>query len=201
MDTTSTHASLTLRRLLCALVVKKRGEVTMSVISRYRWRISIRMPLIFSGFILALVFALSVGTIANAASLLQISSAVFTNTTRNHKTEVEPDTFAFGNTIVSAFQQGRFFNGGGSDIGFATSTNGGVTWVHGSLPGVTVNSTPAGPYLRASDASVAFDAKPNVWLISSLGIKNPPTGPFALDFSRPTDGGRRWGRPLGAKAR
>src|SRR5258708_10883791 len=152
MDTTSTHASLTLRRLLCALVVKKRGEVTMSIISRYRWRISIRMPLIFSGFILALVFALSVGTIANAASLLQISSDPFTNTTSNHKTEVEPSAFAFGNTIVEANQQGRFFDVGGSDIGFATCTNGGATWVHGSLPGVTVNSTPAGPYPRGHRA-------------------------------------------------
>ncbi len=168
----------------------------MSVISRYRWRISIRMSLIFSGFILALVFALSVGTIANAASLLQISSDPFTNTTSNHKTEVEPSAFAFGNTIVEANQQGRFFDGGGSDIGFATSTNGGATWVHGSLPGVTVNSTPAGPYLRASDASVAFDAKHNVWLISYLGIKNPSTGPVDVDVSRSTDGGLTWGPPV-----
>jgi len=160
----------------------------MSVISRYRWRISIRMSLIFSGFIFALVFALSVGNLAFAASNIMISSDPFTNTTSNHKTEVEPDTFAFGNTIVSAFQQGRFFDGGGSDIGFATSTNGGVTWVHGSLPGVTVNSTPPGPYLRASDASVAFDAKHNVWLISYLGIKNPSTGPVDVDVSRSTDG-------------
>jgi hypothetical protein len=168
----------------------------MSVISRYRWRISIRMSLIFSGFIFALVFALSVGNLAFAASNIMISSDPFTNTTSNHKTEVEPDTFAFGNTIVSAFQQGRFFDGGGSDIGFATSTNGGVTWVHGSLPGVTVNSTPPGPYLRASDASVAFDAKHNVWLISYLGIKNPSTGPVDVDVSRSTDGGLTWGPPV-----
>jgi len=29
---------------------------------------------------------------------------------------------------VSAFQVGRFFNGGSSDIGFATSTDGGKTF-------------------------------------------------------------------------
>src|SRR5258708_18937938 len=169
----------------------------MSVISRRRWRMSIPLALILLALIASLVFALSSrGFIHAAGSLIQISSDPFTNATSNHKTEVEPDTFAFGNTIVSAFQQGRFFNGGGSDIGFATSTNGGVTWVHGSLPGVTVNSTPAGPYLRASDASVAFDAKHNVWLISYLGIKNPSTGPVDVDVSRSTDGGLTWGPPV-----
>ena len=155
----------------------------MSVISRYRWQISIRMSLIFSGFIFALVFALSVGNLAFAASNIMISSDPFTNTSSNHKTEVEPSTFAFGNTIVSAFQQGRFFDGGGSDIGFATSTNGGASWVHGSLDHTTVFSTHPGPYLRASDASVAFDARHNVWLISYLGIKGV-NGPVDVDVSR-----------------
>src|SRR6266487_4229122 len=164
----------------------------MSVISRNRRRISIGMTSTLSAFILALVFTLSSGALTFAAGLVQISSDPFTNNTSNHKTEVEPDTFAFGNTIVSAFQQGRFFDGGGSDIGFATSTDGGAHWVHGSLPGVTVYSTPAGPYARASDASVAFDAKHNVWLISYLGIKGV-NGPVDVDVSRSTDGGLTWG--------
>jgi hypothetical protein len=135
--------------------------------------------------------------LAFAASLIKISSDPFTNTTSNHKTEVEPDTFAFGNTIVSAFQQGRFFDGGGSGIGFANSTDGGAHWVHGSLPGVTVNSTPPGPYARASDASVAFDARHNVWLISYLGIRSPASaGINDVDVSRSTDGGLTWGPPV-----
>ena len=40
---------------------------------------------------------------------LQISSDPYTNTTSQHKTEVEPDTFASGSTIVSTFQVGRIF--------------------------------------------------------------------------------------------
>src|SRR2546421_3846281 len=128
----------------------------MSVISRYRWRISIRMPLTFSALILAIMFTLSAGTLAYAASLIQISSDPYHNTTSNHKTEVEPDTFAFGNTIVATFQVGRFFDGGGTNIGWATSTNAGETWTHGFLPGTTVFL--GGIYQRASDASVAYDA-------------------------------------------
>src|SRR6266487_4174335 len=169
----------------------------MSVISRNRRRISIGMTSTLSAFILALVFTLSSGALTFAAGLVQISSDPFTNNTSNHKTEVEPDTFAFGNTIVSAFQQGRFFDGGGSDIGFATSTNGGVTWVHGSLPGTTPFSTPTGIWQRTSDASVAFDAKHNVWIISFLGLfPNGNTNEVDVLVSRSTNGGRTWSAPV-----
>src|SRR5215468_1712916 len=45
-----------------------------------------------------------------------------------HATEVEPDTFAFGSTVVATFQVGRIFNGGSCNIGWATSHNGGISW-------------------------------------------------------------------------
>src|SRR5438067_3572352 len=84
---------------------------------------------------LALLFAFASTILAFAnVTLLQISSDPYTNTTSQHKTEVEPGTFASGKTIVSAFQVGRFFGGGASNIGFATSTNGGKSWTPGFLP-------------------------------------------------------------------
>src|SRR2546430_17089442 len=68
---------------------------------------------------LALLLTLSPTILAFAqVTLLQLSSDPYTNPTSQHKTEVEPDTFAAGSTIVSAFQVGRFFNGGASNIGF-----------------------------------------------------------------------------------
>src|ERR1700682_1962097 len=80
---------------------------------------------------------------ANAqASLARISVDTFTNSDSTHKTEVEPDTFAWGNTIVSAFHVGRrpgTIGWGGADGGFSTSTDGGKTWRYGNLPGLTVN--------------------------------------------------------------
>src|ERR1700691_5022097 len=60
--------------------------------------------------------------------LTQISTDPFTDTDAQHQTEVEPDTFSFGSTIVSAFQVARIFDGGGADVGFSTSTDGGKTW-------------------------------------------------------------------------
>src|SRR2546429_6061509 len=83
--------------------------------------------------------ALAVGAspaLANLA-LTQVSSDPFTNSTSQHATQVEPDTFSSGSTIVSAFQSGRFTDGGSSDIGFATSTDGGANWTHRFLPRVT----------------------------------------------------------------
>jgi hypothetical protein len=128
--------------------------------------------------------------------LTKISSDPYTNPTSNHKTQVEPDTFAFGNTVVSVFQSGRFFDGGASNIGWATSTNGGETWTHGFLPGTTVYATPAGKYPRVSDPSIAYDSRDKVWITSYLGIVNPATGPVDVLVSRSTDGGLIWGKPV-----
>jgi hypothetical protein len=141
---------------------------------------------------IALGLVLVTGTTASAAvSLTRVSVDVYSDSQAQHRTEVEPDTFAFGATIVSAFQVGRVFGGGASNIGWATSRDGGSTWSHGYLPGITGNG--GGPFGQASDASVAFDAKHKVWLISSLGL-----GGSAVDVlvSRSTKGGVAWGKPV-----
>jgi hypothetical protein len=162
-----------------------------SLISRFRWPMRG-----LAAVTLALVFTLSSTISAFAFTLLQISSDPFTNSTSQHKTEVEPDTFASGSTFVSTFQVGRFFNGGASDIGFATSSNGGNSFKSGFLPGTTPFSTPAGIYQRVSDASVAFDASHGVWLISFLGLFPNGTGSVDVLVSRSTDGGKTWSNPI-----
>ena len=45
-----------------------------------------------------------------------------------HETQVEPDSFAFGSTIVTAFQSGRLVDGGAIGVGCATSVDAGRTW-------------------------------------------------------------------------
>src|SRR5215467_5868796 len=73
---------------------------------------------------------------------------------------------------------------------------GGGSFSSGFLPGTTSFSTPTGIYVRTSDASVAFDAKHGVWLISFLGLF--PNGSSAVDVlvSRSTDGGSTWSNPV-----
>jgi hypothetical protein len=141
------------------------------------------------------IASLAVGTAAASANvpLTQLSVDPFTNSTSQHRTEVEPDTYSFGSTIVSAFQVGRFFDGGSSDIGFATSNDGGLSWQNGFLPGITTLFG-SGPFDRASDPSVTFDARHNVWLISSLVLRG--SSAVGVVTSRSTDGGHTWSRPV-----
>jgi hypothetical protein len=140
----------------------------------------------------AAALVLLTGTTAYAnVTLTQVSHDIYTDSQAQHNTEVEPDTFVAGSTIVSAFQVGRVFGGGSSNIGWATSTDGGATWTHGYLPGITTNG--GGPFGQASDAAVAYDAKDNVWLISSLGISGSTVDVLT---SRSTDGGLTWGNPV-----
>jgi hypothetical protein len=139
-------------------------------------------------------------TLPAGAQTVRISVDNLTNSDSVHKTEVEPDTFAWGNTIVSAFHVARrpgSIGWGSGDVGFATSTDGGVTWRHGDLPGLTVNYK-NGTYGAAADPSVAYDAKHGEWLISTLPLAGlGGGGQFIGDVavSRSKDG-LTWGNPI-----
>ena len=125
--------------------------------------------------------------------LRRLSSDPFTNSTSQHRTEVEPDTFSFGSTIVSAFQVGRFFDGGSDDIGFATSNDNGATWRSGLLPGIT-SFVGSGAFSRVSDPSVAFDARHSAWVIASLVLNG--NAAVGIVTSRSLDGGHTWSAPV-----
>jgi len=144
----------------------------------------------------AALAALTATMVAGAnVALTQIAVDPFTNATSQHKTIVEPDTFSAGSTIVAAAQFGRFNDGGASDIGYSTSTNNGVSWTSGVMPGITPYTTPSGPYARVSDPSVAYDARHNVWMVSSLALNASLSG-AAVIISRSTTGGLSWTNPV-----
>jgi hypothetical protein len=155
--------------------------------------------------LLTLTISLAITSPAGAQTgLTKISTDNFTNSDSDHKTEVEPDSFAWGNTIVSAFHVARrpgSIGWGSADVGFATSTNGGVTWTHGNLPGLTVNYE-GGTYGAAADPSVAYDAKHGEWLISTLplvGLSSASRYIGDVAVSRSTNG-LTWGNPINIDA-
>src|SRR3984957_3285688 len=133
-------------------------------------------------------------------STIRISSDNITNTDSDHKTEVEPDSFAWGSTIVSAFHVARrpgSIGWGSGDVGFYTSTDGGKTWKYGDLPGLTVNYK-GGTFGAAADPSVAYDAKHAVWMISTLPLvglssSSSKIGDVAVSLS---SNGLTWGHPI-----
>jgi RTX calcium-binding nonapeptide repeat (4 copies) len=126
----------------------------------------------------------------------RLSRDPYTTTDAHHETQVEPDSLTVGRTTVATFQVGRRFDGGATNIGWATSRDDGRTWASGLLPGLTLASRPAGPHGRASDPVVAYDAAAGVWLISTLAIEGQTT---RLTVSRSTDG-LAWGGPITAAA-
>jgi hypothetical protein len=149
--------------------------------------------------VLTAVFALAAPAQAAQTGVTQISSDPYTAAIAprgQHATEVEPDTFAWGSTIVTTYQVGRVFNGGATDIGFSRSVNGGASWTHGFLPGTSQEALQPGPFFSVSDPSVAYDARDGVWIVSWLGAHFSGGGIVDVMVSRSTDGGLTWGDPV-----
>ena len=140
---------------------------------------------------LFLVSAVSAGSVLP----ILVSEDPYTNPGTHHRTQVEPDSFAFGQTIVTTSQSGRYLSGGGaSNNVFATSTNGGATWTTGGLPGTTVNAKPPGPYPRISDPAIAYDPEHDVWLAQGLALEGGQGQDVIVN--RSTDGGLTWSNPV-----
>jgi hemolysin type calcium-binding protein len=110
----------------------------------------------------------------------QLSHDAGTDFEAQHQTQVEPDSFSWGSTIVAVFQSGRFTDGGAESVGFSTSRNAGRTWRSGRLPG---------SFERVSDPVVAYDAAHRWWIATSLASEES----VAVHRSRD---GLSWRAPL-----
>jgi hypothetical protein len=173
-------------------------------LSRFRGHagvvITLSLSLMVVFFARSYSFAATSYTHKNIATT-QLSTDPYSNSNAEHKTEAEPDIFAFGSTIVATFQVARFTNSGASNIGWATSNDSGTTWTNGFLPGITKIVDPSNPYDSVSDPAVTYDAKHNVWLISSLAITINNGHPhfIAIIVSRSIDDGHTWSKPVTVK--
>jgi BNR repeat-like domain len=122
----------------------------------------------------------------------RLSVDPYVNKDSQHETAVEPDSFSFGSTIVTAFQLGRRGAGAAANIGTAVSRDAGETWQRSTLPGVTIESQPAGPELAASDPTVAYDALHGTWLVGTLTVEPDSSHVYV---ARSTDG-LHWSQPV-----
>jgi hypothetical protein len=109
------------------------------------------------------------------------------------RTQVEPYIAVDPNTpqiIVAVFQQGRFPDGGSVAPGYATSHDGGQTWITDDLPLLTVAT--GGVFDRASDPVVAFGPDGSVYA-QTLVFGGARSG---VAVQRSDDGGLTFGAPV-----
>jgi hypothetical protein len=139
---------------------------------------------------------------AYPSTLSVVSNDPYTNHGTYHRTQVEPDSAAFGSTIVSVFQSGRSINWGASNFGWSVSSDAGLTWTDEFLPGTTIHATPPGRWRRITDPAIAYDARHDTWLIVGEGMRHLRCGlaqtcaGARVFVSRSTDGGQTFGEPL-----
>jgi hypothetical protein len=96
------------------------------------------------------------------------------------------------NIAVAAAHDGRFASGGAVDISYAWTSNGGASWHHAALQGLTIAT--GGVWGRASDPVVAFGPDGDVY-ISALVIDIPGCA-SGVAVARSTDGGAVFGAPV-----
>jgi hypothetical protein len=133
-----------------------------------------------------------------ASNVEQISQDTLKGGERN--TQVEPDEAMDPNDpndVVAVTQQGRFKTGGSADPGFTASLDGGATWTHGDLPGLT--KAVGGPFDRASDPTVIFGPDHTVYASTIAFSFGKKVCPSAVTVQSSTDGGITWGDPVFAE--
>jgi hypothetical protein len=109
-------------------------------------------------------------------------------------TLVEPDIAVSPvnpDVAVAAAHDGRYPDGGAVAISYAWTHDGGRTWHHAPLPGLTRST--GGAWDRVSDPVVAFGPDGTVYISTLLISLDCPS---AVGVSRSTDGGRTFGAPV-----
>ncbi|MHB8508304.1 MAG: hypothetical protein ACYDGR_06605 [Candidatus Dormibacteria bacterium] len=114
-------------------------------------------------------------------------------------TTIEPSITVNPNdplNVVTGYQEGRVDGGGDETNGFATTFDGGKSWIHGEWPGLTYLVGGA-VWDRASDAVVAFGPNNTVYASSLVFTDSSANGlrsGMAINVSK--DGGRTWSAPV-----
>jgi hypothetical protein len=151
-----------------------------------RWfRLGTAVAVLAAAVTLPLAFGAMGGAAPPPVPVKQVYADPFEDGQGYHGSAEEPSIIAAKNparatgpaagnsTIVATQQVGRVYDGGSSDIGYEVSVDGGKSWKQGNMP-LTVQGgqadTCAGSLNRASDTVTAYDAKHDIWLVSTLGL-------------------------------
>lgn len=162
-----------------------------------------RIPFLFAAAVLASVAATVVATASASAApsgptvlhLGQIDQQdIAPQPGSEPDTLVEPDIEVSPQNpdwAVAAAHDGRYPDGGAVDISYAWTHDGGKTWHHAPVPGIT--KAAGGIWDRASDPIVAWGPDGSVYLSILPVSVDCPSG---VTVSRSTDGGKTFGPPV-----
>jgi hypothetical protein len=96
---------------------------------------------------------------------------------------------------VAVFQNGRYPDGAAAAAGFATTFDGGTTWITGVLPNLTWVT--GGEFERTGDHVVAFGPDGAVYAVmTGFNGRLTATRHSAIVVARSDDGGLRWNDPV-----
>ncbi|MBK6885434.1 MAG: exo-alpha-sialidase [Tetrasphaera sp.] len=112
-------------------------------------------------------------------------------------TLVEPDIAVSpkdSRVALAVAHDGRYPDGGAVGIETAWTGDGGKTWTHRPLPGVTTTTGGVQPWTRASDPVAAYAADGTAY-VSTL-LFNAATCDSAVAVSRSSDGGKTFAKPV-----
>jgi hypothetical protein len=112
-------------------------------------------------------------------------------------TAVEPDVAAdphHPDVAIAAAQDGRFVDGAAAGINASWTADGGASWHHRAVPGIT--KALGGSYDRATDPSVAFGPDGTAYLsVLATNRVDCPDVTAAVLVLTSRDGGRTWSPP------
>jgi hypothetical protein len=159
-----------------------------------------RTPLVIATAALATIIATAPAVADPAPSLTVLHVGQIAEQDIPPESYSEPDTLVEPDIEVSptnpdwavaAAHDGRYPDGGAVDISYSWTHDGGKTWHHAPVPGIT--KAAGGIWDRASDPVVAWGPDGSVYL-SILPVSLDC--PSAVTVSRSTDGGKTFGPPV-----
>ena len=170
-------------------------------------RTSVRRPLpvVFAGsaaLVLAMLpqTAAAAGTASSGPAVVHVSQIARQDVPALPGSEpdtlVEPDVAVSpvnSKVAVAVSHDGRYPDGGAVGIETAWTSDGGASWHHRPLPGVTVTTGGSATWARASDPVVAFAADGSVYVSTLVFNLGCDTG---VVVSRSTNGGKTFGAPV-----
>jgi hypothetical protein len=148
-------------------------------------------PSLSASISLALLVAVALPSGADAATAAT-NTWVFKNSSLQVETTIAIST-ADNNAIVVGHNDGTPHNGSTRNCGYGYTSDGGATWKHSFLKGITTGN--GGSYERGADPELAYSVEHDTFHFVCLGWDSDDSN-SAVEYASSSDGGATWSTPV-----